>query len=364
MSRPLHILLAGYYGFANAGDEIVLAGIQKGLASISGTRPFEIRALSGFPAHTGQVHGIRAYPRFSPAGLIAALVWADCLVLGGGSLIQDATSRRSALYYLWLTRIAQMLGRKTFLWAQGFGPLEAPELRNLARRVLSKASAITVRDPASRNELRGLGVPERLLALSADPAFLVDPSEVLRSEPFFQASRNVGGLFGVSLRSWPAIERAEGDVAQACKAFTNAAKLGCFLIPFQQPQDAEISNRVAARCGVEAAVLSARPSPREMIRLFQELTLVMGMRLHSLILAARSAVPFVGLSYDPKVERFCQAARMPCLTIAQLQETDVLRLLLEVYESREIASCSLRDFARQQSELALKSAELFWQCLS
>ncbi len=361
MPRPVKALLLGYYGYGNAGDEIVLSGIAEGIRSAARGRGCEIRALSGHPEHTRQTHGLTSYPRFSPYGILRAIRWADVLVLGGGSLIQDATSHRSAAYYLWIARAALAMKKKLFLWAQGFGPLEDVGLRRSAARTLTRASAITLRDTLSLRELQAIGVPEEKLILSADPAFLLQPADELRPEMWDGRLVVAGGVLGIAMRSWPSLERTAGEIAAACGDFVKQSGLSAFYIPFQQPHDAEISAYVCQESRQPGSVLMARPDPAEMVGLFGKLSMALGMRLHSLILSARSAVPFAGLSYDPKIERFCQAAGMPCLTADQIHSGELLDILISLHANRDCAAEHLRSFAREQTELARTSARAFWE---
>jgi polysaccharide pyruvyl transferase CsaB len=360
VARPAHILLCGYYGHGNAGDEIVLAGILEGIASGAAGRRYEVRAISGSPKDTLDVHGLRSWRQFSPAGVMSALAWADCLVLGGGSLIQDATSRRSALYYLWLTRMAQALGRRVFVWAQGFGPLTDPGLRRMAARVLSRASGVTVRDARSLEDLQNLGV--RGAVLSADPAFLARPAEHLGEG--VMPAHGGEGLLGIAVRDWPGADAGLAAVGQACAQFAGSGSLVRLYIPFQHPSDVDVSSRLAAASGPPAAVLSQRLSPGEMVRLFGELDQAVGMRLHSLVLAARAGVPFAGVSYDPKVRAFCDRAAMPCVAVEDADPENLAVILREQRGRLDEIIAGLQSFASQQKQDALIPARMFWERLS
>lgn len=358
MAKPLRVLLLGYQGAGNAGDEIVLAGILDGMAAVAGGRPFEVRVLSGNPAETRASHNVPAVPKFSMPAIAGSLLWCNCLVLAGGSLIQDTTSRRSAAYYLGVIQAAQALGKRVFLWAQGFGPLDDPKLRNKAGRLLARASCNTLRDPLSLTELAGLGVPETRLKLTADPAFLIG-----KALPQPQLDTDAAPVLGVALRPWPSMERVGALLADACRNFLNETSSRALFLPFQLPGDLEISRRGLDILNAPGEVLHTPPRPYEMVNLFRGITLTVGMRLHSLILSAMAGCPFVGLSYDPKVERFCQAAGMPCLTLDALSAGELQDLLLSVYTNRETASRALVQFAAGQRETALQTARLFWQCM-
>lgn len=355
MGRPLRILAAGYYGSGNAGDEIVLAGILASLEATSASTAWDLRALSASPVRTHQLHGVRSYARFSPVAVLSALMWCDCLILGGGSLIQDATSRRSASYYVWLMRAALSLRRKLFLWAQGFGPLRDASLRAKAGRAISRAAAVTLRDSKSLGELAALGVPEALLSLTADPAFSLQTSG--------QVS-DTRDLFGVALREWPGIEAHERDVASACAAAATRSSLRLMFVPFQQPQDVVISDRASSVARVSTSDLNVPEGPAAMVELFDRMAMVCGMRLHSLILAARSHAPFLGIAYDPKVRRFCQAAGMPWLELDGLTEDNIFSSLSTLWDHRLQHKSALESFAHEQKRLSLETAQLFWSVMS
>ena len=131
MSR---IVLSGYYGFHNLGDEAVLAATVQELRRL---RPdAEITVLSASPGETRRVHGVESVPRAAPGAVLAALRGADLLLCGGGSLFQDATSWRSPWYYLAVLGAGRRLARRTAVYAQGLEPPRRRLVRAGIARVL------------------------------------------------------------------------------------------------------------------------------------------------------------------------------------------------------------------------------------
>src|SRR5258706_6035396 len=87
------ILIAGYYGAGNFGDEICLAGL---VSEIRATRSETgITVLSHDPAQTQKMHSVESVSYVSPREILASLWNADAVLLGGGGLLQDKTSARS-----------------------------------------------------------------------------------------------------------------------------------------------------------------------------------------------------------------------------------------------------------------------------
>jgi polysaccharide pyruvyl transferase WcaK-like protein len=76
------ILVAGYYGYRNWGDEGSLATLLQVLPREA------VCALSGDPAFTEATYGICALPRLELRTVRRAIRESDALILGGGSLLQ------------------------------------------------------------------------------------------------------------------------------------------------------------------------------------------------------------------------------------------------------------------------------------
>ena len=293
------LLLSGYYGYGNAGDEAVLAGLVAGFRSLSAE--LDLTALSGSPAETRTAHGIHAVDRYRPAALLPAMRRCDVFLSGGGSLLQDVTSAHGIFYYLGVVRLAQMLGKKTMFIAQGIGPLKRKRSRRLVAAVANKLDAVTVRDPDSAQLLRDIGVSRPRIEVTADPALLLSPG----------ASSKKSG-FGVALRPWHGQEQLGAQTAAAC--FPTLAEQMPRLLPMQPGSDTAIAEQFAeewARLQSTSSPASISFSPNDLgalLSIIDGCDMMVGMRLHALILAAAAGVPSVALAYDPKVAAFMQAS--------------------------------------------------------
>ena len=135
----MKILLCGYLGGGNCGDEAIcdrlIASIRK--------QGDQATILSLAPTESTQLHNTPAIHRFSPA-VIGGLYQCDLFILGGGTLLQEQTSRRSAVYYLSLAALATVLGKPWVLMG-GIDPLSG-SIRRLAEKILPTAEAFFLRD--------------------------------------------------------------------------------------------------------------------------------------------------------------------------------------------------------------------------
>lgn len=276
------ILISGYYGFDNLGDELLLTTLLRELRQVAPES--RIAVLSACPRATQARHGVEAVPRDKPRAVLRALSRCNLLLSGGGSLLQDGTSSRSLWYYLGLLALAQAMGKDTMVYSQGAGPLLRPWNRALTRRVLNKVTAITLRDEASRKTLEVLGL-RRPMQVTADPVLSlpIRPGGGERS----QLAWVIHGRYCT-----PAVCRALGE------AMSELNRQGCtsWLLPFCPEEDLPV---------LETLPPWGRPVSREQLwpRL-RRCGVVISMRLHGLILGAKLGAELVSLTCDPKSDAF------------------------------------------------------------
>jgi len=306
-----YILLSGYYGYNNIGDEAVLGGIIAGLrAELPEVEPV---VLSADPSFTIELHGVSAIPRMSLRLILERLRDASLFISGGGSLLQDVTSPRSPFYYLGLLWLAQRAGVPTMALGQGVGPLRHFPARRWTRRVLNRTKAITVRDEASAGLLESLGVTTPV-EVTADPSFLLEPDPSERLEEWWAANISAGRpVIGVAPRQWSSPNAHDRYHAISDALAEMAERTGALLlfIPMQAGQDLRVCEEMAGWTPAESRVPTLPLTPREMLALVGGCDFILAMRLHTLIFAVQRAVPAFGLAYDPKVLDFCISANLP-----------------------------------------------------
>lgn len=293
------IIISGYYGLGNSGDEALLKSIVDNLRSLDPS--VSITALSGDAEYTRKTYGINTVNRFSPFAVLRELMRGKLLISGGGSLIQDATSTKSLIYYLTIIGAAKLLGLKVMLYANGLGPISDKNVPKVTR-VLNKVDLITLRENISMNEIRRCKITKPRVEVTADPAFLLKPcsderaDELLKS--FGAADRP---LVAISVREWKSAgERFEDEIALTADRLSRD---GCFplFIPMQLSRDLEISRRIAGKMSFPSAIADREIHVGEMLGLIGRCRMVIGMRLHVLIFASSVNVPMLGIIYDPKI---------------------------------------------------------------
>jgi polysaccharide pyruvyl transferase CsaB len=293
----MRAIICGYYGQGNGGDEALLVTLLQMLpASVTPV------VLSANPALTQERYGVEACPARAWLAIWHQLRRADLFIWGGGSLMQDATSWTNPLYYGGLMILAQGLGLKTVAWGQGIGPLKRPLTRWLTHWVLEHCSAVSVRDQASAVLLKQWHIPA---LLAPDPVWALQEKRAEIPTPLPENS------VAVNLRRHPSLtpERLQ-CLGEALRDFQATTQAHICLVPFQKSQDWAVTEVLASHLPGNYQIVY-REDPRELKALFEGVRLTIGMRLHSLIMAAAMGSPCFALSYDPKVKQLMQDVGLP-----------------------------------------------------
>ncbi len=315
MNRNL-VVVSGYYGFDNLGDEAILEELLGELSEIC--QPDQIVVLSNAPNSTTQKYGVASANRWQLSEIAPLLRRAKLFISGGGGLFQDSSSAASVVYYGGLICLAKSLGCKTLIYAQGLGPLTRSTSRFLTRTSLGLVDRITLRDDKSMALLKSWGLTGDL---TEDPVWLLKPGKLPGAigDQISHLKAEHGCLVGLSLREGAGFSRAHITELAFCLDKALPERAAIIALPLQKGLDQEALNNfsqdflaLGRRCHMLPCEELSLPS--QWLSLIGSLDLVVGMRLHSLIMALSSAVPVVGIAYDPKVTRVLEEFDQPNLS--------------------------------------------------
>ena len=302
----MRLLLSGYYGFGNLGDDALL---EVTLAQLRARHPQAVvEVLTAEPAKTRAAFGVEASHRSEMGTIRQAIRRSDVVLSGGGGLLQNATSLRSLIYYAGIIRTGIRNGKKTMIFAQSIGPLDFVG-RQIVRKCCSGLGAATVRDERSRALLAPL-VPDITVRRTADLVFLYDSPQPAAESLAVRGLDGSDPLVVVCVR--PAQGFAEGAerIAEAVDRLTTEHGAHVAFLPFGGPVDADAATQVMRKCRTRPLLLPASGLD-DVAGIIARARLVIGMRLHALILAVRFGVPFMAIPYDPKVFGLCEDIGYP-----------------------------------------------------
>lgn len=291
------VLLAGYFGFGNSGDELLWHSFTRRF--LTDFSDYQVVVL-----HSGQQMGseserIKMVSRRNLPQLLEELCNCEAVIVPGGGVFQSVTSIRSLVYYLILISLARFCGARILLPGQGLGPWGnsgwLTELVNswLASE-LSAADYLSVRDRESS---------EICLALTGREAPHVASDLVFLNENIRRSTPGTGKerlrLFAV-LRS--SVKDADRIATDLIKMHEELENLDLFPVAMQPDED----EKVWRSAGWQGEVINGSNNPEAM---FERADVVVSMRLHGCIIAAASGIPWIGIAYDPKVTAFAASCR-------------------------------------------------------
>ena len=296
------IVISGYYGFRNSGDDALLMSIIKELKE---KQPdIDIVVLSKNPKETREIYNVRAVARENVFGMIYEIMKAKMLISGGGTLMQDSTSTKSLLYYLSIINIALAFNKKVMLYANGIGPLRVKKNRERVRKTLEKVDVITLRDSDALNELEKTGVSTPYIEVTADPAFNLNITDD-KTAPVFKELESDKKYMLVSVREWSgAGKNLTAAVAQTCDYAFERYGLTTVFLPMQLQKDLKITQEIRSCMKNNSVLIDERYTIDEQLSVIKNMHICIGMRLHTLIYAAAMCVPHIGIVYDPKINGF------------------------------------------------------------
>lgn len=302
----MRLVLSGYYGFYNVGDEAILQSIIQALQKEAPT--LELVVLSNDPDYTRKMYGVEAVNRWDLKAIYQEIKKSDGLISGGGSLLQDKTSMKSILYYTAIMHLARLLKKPYYIYAQGIGPITQKQNRLLVKWHVSKAAYISVRDEDSFLYLKEIGI-KKDIELVPDPVLAC---QLEQTSDWLQKHAVQGKVIAVSVRYWDATEDYMRKLAETLKKCKREGYHILF-IPMHGPFDQSASRDIINLMGEEAHMLPYKMDIHEKISILSQCSLLIGMRLHALILAAVANTPMIGISYDPKIDSFLQQVNQPII---------------------------------------------------
>lgn len=353
---PKNILISGYYGFNNNGDDSVLKSIVDDLKKIE--PEIKITVLSKRPLETSKLYGVNSLYRFNFFAIKKFIRQTNLLISGGGSLIQDVTSTHSLKYYLWIINLALKNSVRVMLYSNGIGPILREKNRILAANILNKVDLITLRDKNSADELKKLCVDKPPIIVTADAAFnlnLPQTSALLK----FNITEN---FFVIALRSWKYnAEAFEKNIAVFADYIQQKYNLLPVFVPMHPTNDVKISKKIISLMKSTAKYICDYTT-NDLINLIAKAEFVFGMRLHTIIYAVQTSTPVLALIYDPKVKAIMdETNQFTYMDVSQLNLKKLKDFASDILMNRnkiseQIKNCAdvLKQNSAQNTKLALE----------
>ena len=331
------IVISGYYGFDNFGDEAILYILIRELKTH--LPDHKIIVLSKQPDKTALELGVLAVDRWNVIKVLKEIIRSEILISGGGSLLQDVTSRLTIYYYLIIIFLAQLFKSKTFIYSQGIGPINNKLSYITTKYILGKTNFLTVRDSNSEKLLNTMNLSPKL---TSDPVWLglnggKQYNTIFKDYNFNDSDK----ILGINLRPWQGLGMLElQEFARIINKISLEETLKIAIMPLQHELDSSICNDfynilLTVNPDIKVVLIENKYTPIEWDSFIINCKLIIAMRFHALICALTHKIELFGLSYDPKVENIMKECNASYCTIKQWREKELPELIKNWNQNRK-----------------------------
>lgn len=352
-------IISGYYGFKNVGDDAMLMAIIDNLRMYK--KNIRILVLSKNPTETRRVYNVDSTYRVNLLQIIPTMKKSKLLISGGGSLIQDNTSTRSLLYYLGMIWLAKKMKMKVMIYANGIGPLNKKNNRNLTKRIVNNVDVITLREELSCKELDSLNINKPKIYVTADTAFTINAVSSEQSD-YLLKSEGIdpkAPYIGFSVRKWHDHDKYETTIANIADYIIENYGINILFIPMHYPGDIVIIENILSKMKNKGYSIKEKHSVPEILGIIGKTQMLIGMRLHALVFAASIGIPIVGIVYEPKVEGFLEYAGQASVGHVNSLDFDKMKKIIDdAWNNRERIKENLAITTADLKEKALKNAQI------
>ena len=294
----MKILLSGYFGFNNFGDEAILASCVE---SIKIKFPdAQITAFSSNPNETTTKYNICSVYSFDIKAVISNIKACDYLIFPGGSVFQNITSNKSLFYYLSLIFWAKFFKKKVILLSQGIGPINGHLSKAITFNMIRKADYVSVRDERSFNILKNRKINSELTL-----DFVWDINLDIEHPPKTKKK------LGIQLRKWKNLDDKKlKELATSVIKNFPSEEFDYELISFQKTFDFAILQKLAGILKTEDTncnvYITASDNLKDILNKVANLDYLVAMRFHAGIIALKYNIPVVFFAYDIKVKTLAE----------------------------------------------------------
>lgn len=336
-SKKHNIVIHGYYGAGNFGDDIILLSIIKSLYQKFSNINVTVISRDAAPIPKGN-YKFDVVSRYDLKKMISVIKNSDMFILGGGGIFHDYSGvdlsnhfnerDRGIDYYSVPLEIAYLLGKPTMAYGIGVGPLFNEETVKNLKTVLNWINVISVRDEKSREILKKID-PNCNVTTIVDPA--VNLYKAQRSIKSPDDLKKVKPAVGICLRNWFFSKKEQGlfinQMAQISDYICNKYGYKVVLFPFNVSKtDKTLLNSVYENVKNKQKIrVFQQNSLQETMKLIEGMKFIIGMRLHSLVVSTSRGIPAIGISYDNKVKNYMDLVGLKefCLPVKEIKINDL-----------------------------------------
>jgi polysaccharide pyruvyl transferase CsaB len=342
LPRCKQVIVSGFYGATNVGDELILRAIASALHASDPA--LQVKVAAENPVAVERDHGLQAFSGKNQNEALHQVRTACAIVVGGGGLWHDYSFARSGgltgifqepqlsmASYAVLPILGRFFNIPCHVVGMGVGPITTPDAFRMLRFVAELAETIHVRDEPSLALLATAGVSQDKAIMAPDVVYALSLPKVEPASNLRQLKADGYTIVGMNLRPWAPCDEANllARVMQALQVLGPAIKLAIVTLPMQNTDNTTLAHFVAKLPEhVQHVALKAPLVLDDLLTTLIACDVVIAMRLHTCLLAHRLRKPVLGLAYDPKVDsHFEQVGRSAFSVSLDAPASDIAKVI-------------------------------------
>ena len=297
------ILVYGWFGENNVGDELLLdsmiyminQNINNAEINVIASKPKEVKKNhKGINCISTTINlSIKSLIKniiYNPFKTLYNIIVSDVLIVAGGGAISD-WNPSSTKDMFFLINVFNKLKKKICLLGIGAGPINKKESYTRFKKVLEKANYITVRDEYSFNELKKIGLKN--VKITNDLVF----NYPVKTSEHVHTVKKIGLVLApVCIDKKEKFLKFIEEIRKIIKSLKKEYDIS--IIPFQSDYDSVLINNLKDIDGIN--IYDCEKSYNNLIDIFNEQDLIIGMRFHSIVLSLMMNKYIIPIVYHPK----------------------------------------------------------------
>lgn len=329
--------LYGYYGFGNLGDDLLLSAIIKNIRNEDADAKFVIRSFNEGPIlgknivytcidrilnNKRQSSKVKKFISYA-LNLVRYVRNCDTVIVGGGTLIHDTHSMGNLLIIFFMVLFSKLYQKHVYFIGIGIANLNYNMSKRLLKMIVKMSEFFCVRDEESYKELLVNRYDVSKVVKTNDLVYtLWNPLYKKRAKKDYVCN-NIGiTLVDGSIDN----KKIENVIVPYVNALLKNKANKIILMPFHNMKstdyiytvsDIDIMYRIKDR--IASTQIDIRPvSLNNYLDVYKDLDFVVGMRFHSLVLAAMHSIPFLGIIHDNKIKDICDVFEMDSINVEKI----------------------------------------------
>jgi len=299
-SKDYDVMISGYFGFDNIGEEAVLLSIIENLRAYK--QDIKIVVLSNDINKTKVSYNVDAVDRNKYFEIIKTMFRTKMYISAGGHFIKDNVLV-SMLYYLSAIWIAKKIGLKVVLYSNGAGPLTEKISTKLTEKVLNNVDIITIREEMSWNLLRQLKITKPQILLTADSALTLkcfnetDVDDFLRNQGV-DLSLPILGFSITGCRDWS--NKFIEYIFLIANFMRDKYQMNIIFLPTESG-GAAFCEKILNRMDGEGYIIKGN-TISQTIGIIKKVDMLISNRYHPLVFSAGVGTPAIGIAWERRIE--------------------------------------------------------------